>query len=50
MLKENGKKKHYKFIKCENCNKNVKIIQNEIFTISGIKYLYCPYCGEQILL
>lgn len=58
MLKEMGREKpHKRRVQKINCNgcKGKIIIEEEIengnfYEISGIKYIECPYCGNEIII
>lgn len=52
-LKDMGRKRKSKkgrFVKCPSCNKTMQVYTKDIIEYEGIKYIYCPYCGGEILL
>ena len=50
MLKDLGRKKTQKEVKCKNCGKKIKIIQEEIETINGRRSIWCNICGTENVL
>lgn len=50
VLKNNGKHKKRKIIKCDKCNEKFELEDSEIIKIAGIRYVSCPFCGQDILL
>ena len=50
MLKELGRKKSIKEVKCKKCGKKIKIIQEEIETINGRRSTWCKICGTENVL
>jgi DNA-directed RNA polymerase subunit RPC12/RpoP len=49
LLKDAGRTRKIKFIKCD-CKNKVELIEEDIIKINGIKYITCPFCGVDILL
>lgn len=50
MLKELGRNKKQKKIKCKKCNVTFNIKQDEIINTGGRKSVYCMICGEENIL
>ena len=50
MLKNNGKSKPTKKVKCKNCGNRVSINTNEIEEVGGAKIAICPVCYQDIEL
>lgn len=45
MLKNNGKQKPLKKIKCKNCKKTIPIIVEDIYMDENKKLYMCPLCS-----
>lgn len=50
MLKNCGRKKKVKYIKCDKCKERFELNEEDIIRIEGLEYVECPYCScEKIL-
>ena len=49
-LKNEGKKKKYKHIKCSVCNENINLIDEDIEHINNVKFIICSKCGNEEIL
>jgi DNA-directed RNA polymerase subunit RPC12/RpoP len=49
-LRENGKSKRLKIIKCDNCRERFDLHEEDIVKTNNVKFVECPYCGQDILL
>ncbi len=50
MLKNNGKNRPMKKIKCSSCGKRVDICLEDIEEVAGSKVTICPNCEEDIVI
>lgn len=49
-LKNLGRSKKFKKIKCPKCGTNNDIIPEEVEEIQKVRYIYCRVCGEEIII
>lgn len=49
-LKNRGRKKKVKYIKCDKCKERFELNEEDIVEYSEIKYIECPKCSQEIIL
>lgn len=49
-MKELGRKKKYKKVKCSACGSNIDLIDECIEHINNVKFIICDKCGNEEIL